>query len=52
MLYFFHGGAAVVVTHGFTKQKAAVPAGEIRLARERKQAFEANPAKHSFKRET
>lgn len=49
MLYFFHGRAAVVVTHGFTKQQAAVPAGEIQLARRRKQEFEAIPAMHSFK---
>lgn len=50
MLYFFHGRRAVVVTHGFSKQQAAVPASEIRLAQERKRAFESNPAKHSFRR--
>ncbi len=49
MLYFFHGRTAVVVTQGFTKQQAAVPAGEIGLAVRRKQIFETHPARHSFK---
>lgn len=49
MLYFFHGSAAVIVTHGFAKQQAAVPPGEIRLATQRKRAFEANPPMHTFK---
>lgn len=48
MLYFFHGRTAVVVTQGFTKQQAAVPAGEIQLAHKRMKTFEANPAKHTF----
>jgi phage-related protein len=49
MLYFFRGSTAVIVTHGFAKQQAEVPPGEIRLATRRKRTFEANPAMHSFK---
>ncbi len=49
MLYFFHGRYAVVVSHGFTKQRARVPAREIQIAVTRKQAFEANPEAHTYK---
>ena len=49
MLYFFHGNAAVVVTHGFAKQQATVPVGELRLAAARRRAFEAAPEAHSFR---
>lgn len=49
MLYFFHGRTVVIVTQGFSKQQAAVPSGEIRLALKRRRAFEADPAQHSFK---
>ena len=49
ILYFFHGTSVVVVSHGFSKQQARVPAGEIRLATRRKLAFESNPLKHSFR---
>jgi len=34
MLYFFHGPGVVVVSHGFIKQQAVVPIGEIRVALE------------------
>ena len=49
MLYFFHGRTAVVVSHGITKDEAAVSPIEIELARGRKQAFEADPQRHTHK---
>jgi phage-related protein len=48
-LYFFHGQIAVVISHGITKQEAAVPPIEIERARRRKQAFEADPQGHTHK---
>jgi hypothetical protein len=47
MLYFFHGRQAVIVSHGFVKQRAGVPAREITLARERRRRFEDDPVAHS-----
>jgi phage-related protein len=47
MLYFFHKQAAVVVSHGLTKERA-VPLREIDLAIKRKQTFDANPKQHTF----
>ena len=47
ILYFFHGGAAVVVSHGLVKERV-VPPKEIDRAVERKKRFEANPAKHTY----
>lgn len=47
MLYFFQGQVAVVVSHGFAKQEAAVPAAEIRKAVERKQRFALDPKRHT-----
>ena len=49
MLYFFHGKVAIVVSHGFSKQQAAVPSREIERALRRKAAFEADPAAHTFR---
>lgn len=49
MLYFFHGRQALVISHGITKQEAAVPQTEIERARRRKQVFEADPARHTYK---
>lgn len=40
ILYFFQGQEAVLLSHGFTKQTAKVPAKEIDLAIARKKAFE------------
>jgi len=48
ILYFFHGHFSVVVSHGFTKHEAAVPPVEIEQALRRKQAFEADPAGHTY----
>jgi len=46
ILYFFHGRNVAVVSHGCTKRDK-VPPREIDLAVERKEAFEANPKKHT-----
>ena len=47
MLYFFHGRAAVVVSHGTVKERA-VPPSEVDLAVKRKKAFQHDPDKHAF----
>jgi phage-related protein len=47
ILYFFYGTAAVVVSHGLTKEKA-VPPKEIDRAVERKRKFERAPKRHTF----
>jgi phage-related protein len=47
ILYFFHGSKAVVLSHGFSKQQAKVPAREIRTAVDRKKQFEADPRRHT-----
>jgi len=51
MLYFFHGRHVVVVSHGFTKQRAKVPKNEFNTALRRKREFEANPRQHTFQPE-
>jgi phage-related protein len=48
MLYFFHGRMAAIISHGITKQQAAVPPKEIEKAVQRKIAFEAHPQRHTF----
>jgi phage-related protein len=47
VLYFFHGAAAAVVSHGLAKERA-VPPREIDRALERKRRFLANPAAHTY----
>jgi phage-related protein len=47
MLYFFHGRAVAVLSHGFAKQQARVPAAEIAIALRRKSAFESDPTRHT-----
>ena len=47
VLYFFHGSAAAIVSHGIVKERM-VPPKEIERAIERKNRYEANPAKHSL----
>jgi phage-related protein len=47
MLYFFHGNSAVVLTHGFTKEKQ-VPEPEIEKAMESKRRFQSDPRSHTF----
>ena len=51
LLYFFHGPHVVVVSHGITKQQAAVPAIEIERAAERRRRFEADPPAHTHRRD-
>ena len=48
MLYFFHGRSAAVVSHGITKQQAAVPPKEIEKAAQRKAMYEVHPQQHTF----
>jgi phage-related protein len=48
MLYFFHGRTAVVLSNGFSKQRARVPESEIRRAADRKMRFEAAPDRHTY----
>ena len=48
MLYFFHGRAVVVVSHGLAKSGAAIPYEEIRRALDRKMRYEADPDAHTF----
>ncbi|MBI1387335.1 MAG: type II toxin-antitoxin system RelE/ParE family toxin [bacterium] len=47
MLYFFHGDAAIVVSHGLIKEKK-VPPVEIERAMKRKQLFMENPLRHTY----
>lgn len=50
VLYFFHGNAAAVASHGLVKEDR-VPPKAIERARQRKQRFEANPALHTYAEE-
>jgi phage-related protein len=47
MLYFFHGKAVVVLSHGLAKERE-VPPKEIDKAVERKRRFEASPKTHTW----
>lgn len=47
MLYFFHGTAAVVLSHGLVK-KRAVPEKDIDAAVERCRKFEQDPKGHTY----
>jgi phage-related protein len=49
MLYFFYGQRAVVLSHGFDKQRAAVPLAEIESARVRKMLYERNQEPHTYR---
>ena len=48
ILYFFHGTGAAVVSHGLIKERV-VPPKEIDRAVERKDRFEVNPRRHTYK---
>lgn len=48
MLYFFHEGRAVVITHGLLKKTEKIPPREIERAVQRKLEFEKNPEVHTF----
>jgi hypothetical protein len=45
--YFFHGTAAVVLSHGIVKE-GAVPPKEINAAVERRREFLADPKHHAY----
>ena len=49
VLYFFQGRQVVVLSHGFTKQRASVPEKEISIAVERMKKFKASPVRHTYK---
>lgn len=46
ILYFFHGKAVVVLSHGLVKERE-VPPTQIDKALERKRRFEAEPKEHT-----
>ncbi len=48
ILYFFHGTAAVVISHGVVKEQE-VPPQEMERALRRKARFESDPVKHTYK---
>jgi phage-related protein len=50
ILYFFHGRAAAVVSHGLVKE-SEVTTKEIETAIERKRKFEKNPNAHTYEEE-
>ena len=47
MLYFFHGRATAVLSHGVVKEDR-VPPNEIDCAAERKRQFDRDPTRHTF----
>jgi phage-related protein len=47
ILYFFHGHAVAVLSHGLIKERN-VPPKEIELALRRKRRFEAAPEAHTY----
>ena len=50
ILYFFHGQNVAVLSHALTKE-AQVPPTDINRAIRRKEAFERDPARHSYEEE-
>ena len=50
ILYFFHQDQAAVLSHGLIKEKT-VPSREIDEAIKRKQKFEENPEKYTYREE-
>lgn len=50
ILYFFHGQHIAVLAHAFTKE-GEIPESDIDRAIRRKQAFERDPAKHTYEGE-
>jgi phage-related protein len=47
ILYFFHGRGTAVISHGFSKSGAKVPAIEVRRAVERSRAYRMKPEAHT-----
>lgn len=50
VLYFFHGNAVVVLSHGLQNEKS-VPPKEIELAIERRERYVSDPQKHKSTKE-
>jgi hypothetical protein len=48
MLYFFHA-SKTVISHGLIKTGNRVPSRDIDLAVDRKERFEKEPLKHTFR---
>jgi phage-related protein len=48
LLFFFHGGDRVVVTHGITKHSDKVPPQEIEKALSLKRMYEEDPESHTY----
>ncbi len=48
ILYFFHGRNVALLAHGLTKE-AEVPAAELNRAIERKERFETDPERHTYR---
>jgi phage-related protein len=48
MLYFFHERNTAVITHGFHKDRAKVPPGEIRRAKEKRLRYQGDPKSHTM----
>ncbi len=49
VMYFFHGRQLVVLSHGFSKQRAKVPNSEVKSAIQRRAEFHKSPSRHTFK---
>ena len=47
ILYFWHRGTGVVISHGIIKKSAAVPESEIQRALRKKRDFEQDPGTHT-----
>lgn len=50
ILYFFHGRNVALLAHGLTKE-AEVPATELNRAIERRERFETDPERHTYREE-
>ena len=50
ILYFFHGRNVAILAHGLTKERE-VPDADIERALRRKEAFERDPEKHTYREE-
>lgn len=50
VLYFFHGRNVALLAHGLTKEKE-IPRADLKRAIERKERFESNPKRHTYREE-
>ncbi len=51
ILYFFFKRTSIILTHGLTKKTPSIPEREIERAIARKQAFQGDPAIHTYEGE-